>query len=98
MNALPDEVLKELGQNLDEQGYFVIRDAVSTDRLREFNARTVETYERAPRFVGGGSISGHLNCFPGEDARFIYDEIEELGIASAIRALRPGLPNDVRPT
>src|SRR5579859_4949195 len=98
MNMISDEVLRDLRQNLDEKGYYVIPEVVSKDRLAKFNARIVEEYERAAKFSGGGSISGHLNCFPGEDARFIYDEVEELGIADAIRALRPGLPNDVRAT
>jgi hypothetical protein len=98
MNASSAEDLQQLRESLDDEGYFVIRDAVSKDRLAEFNMRTVEAYERAPKFNGGGSITGHLNCFPGEDARFIYDEIEKLGIADAIRALRPGLPNGVRAT
>ncbi|HLZ10254.1 MAG TPA: phytanoyl-CoA dioxygenase family protein [Chloroflexota bacterium] len=95
---ISDEVLRDLRQNLDEKGYFVIPEVVSKDRLAKFNARIVEEYERAAKFSGGGSISGHLNCFPGEDARFIYDEIEEHGIGDAIRALRPGVSNDVRPT
>jgi hypothetical protein len=98
MNVLSDEVLRDLRRNLDEKGYFVIPGVVSKDRLAKFNTRIVEEYERAAKFSGGGSISGHLNCFPGEDARFIYDEIEEHGIGDAIRALRPGASNDVRPT
>ena len=98
MNALSADELKELRQNLDGKGYFVIPGVIAKDQLTEFNSKLVEAYEREGRFEGGGSISGHLNCFPGEDARFIYDEIEERGIAEAIRALRAGLENDVRPT
>jgi ectoine hydroxylase-related dioxygenase (phytanoyl-CoA dioxygenase family) len=98
VNALSDEALRELQDNLDKRGYSLIRNVVSKDRLAEFNVRIVEAYERAPKFEGGGSISGHLNCFPGEDARFIYHAIEEYGIADAIRALRAGLSSNVRPT
>jgi hypothetical protein len=98
VSALSEEDLRELRSNLDEKGYFVIPDGVSKDRLAEFNVRIVDAYRQAAKFRGGGSISGHLNCFPGEDARFIYNEIEDRGIANAIRALRVGLSSDVRPT
>jgi hypothetical protein len=98
MNALSAEDRRELERSLGDDGYFVIREVVSKDRLAEFNDQIVQSYERAARFDGGGSISGHLNCFPGKAARFIYDEIEDRGIVDAIRAMRPGLSNDVRPT
>jgi hypothetical protein len=98
LNALSEEDLRELRSNLDDKGYFVIPDVVSKERLAEFNLQIVEAYQQAEKFEGGGSISGHLNCFPGKEARFIYDEIEERGIADAIRALRPGLSSAVRPT
>jgi ectoine hydroxylase-related dioxygenase (phytanoyl-CoA dioxygenase family) len=98
MNALSAEDLRELRRNLDDDGYVVITDVVSKDRLGEFNATIVGVYERTAKFSGGGSISGHLNCFPGEPARFIYDEIEASGIADAIRSMRPGKSNDVRTT
>src|ERR1700730_9335035 len=98
MNVLSAEILRDLRRNLDEMGDFVISDVVTKDRLAKFNATIIAEYEGAAKFSGGGSISGHLNCFPGEDARFIYDEIEDCGIADAIRAMRPGLSNDVRPT
>jgi hypothetical protein len=98
MSALSTDDLPELRRNLDDNGYTVIPDVVSRERLKEFNDKLVEAFERNGRFTGGGSISGHLNCFPGEHARFIYDEIEEHGIGDAIRAMRPGLANHVRPT
>jgi Phytanoyl-CoA dioxygenase (PhyH) len=98
MNALAEKDLQAVRVGLEGEGYFVIPDVVSKDRLAEFNTTIVEAYRRAAKFPGGGSISGHLNCFPGVEARFIYEEIEERGIADAIRTMRPGLPNDVRPT
>jgi hypothetical protein len=98
LNALSEEYLQELRRNLDDRGYFVMSDVVSKERLAEFDVQIVDAYRQAAKFRGGGSISGHLNCFPGKDARFIYDEIELRGIGDAIRALRVGLPSDVRPT
>ena len=35
------------------------------------------------------ALSGHLNCFPGERARFVYDEIAEFGIVDLVRSYRP---------
>src|ERR1700722_19342513 len=98
MRALSAEDFQELQESLDKRGYYVVRDVVSKSRLAEFDGRIQAAYRRAPKFRGGGSISGHLNCFPGEDSRFIYDDIVDHGIERAILATRPGLPNDVRPT
>jgi hypothetical protein len=98
VTSLSADDLRGLRQVLDEKGYSVIAGVVSKARLDEFNGKLIQAYERASKFDGGGSISGHLNCFPGEDARFVYDEISGYGIADAIRAMRPGLSCEVRPT
>ena len=75
---------------LDEDGYVVIRDVVSKDRLSELNRDLLDEFNRARNdgelFEGGGFVSGHLNCFPGEQTRFVWDEISEL------RHRRPGSP------
>lgn len=36
---------------------------------------------------GGGSVSGHLNCFPGAQSRFVYEALERGGIFELVRAL-----------
>ena len=38
-------------------------------------------------FSGGGQLSGHLNCFPGEAARFAYQSLKDRGIIDVIRAI-----------
>lgn len=98
MGALSADELADLRRNLDSQGYVVIPDVISKDALTNFNRELLDAYNQAGKFSGGGSISGHLNCFPGEAARFIYQQIDDRGIADAICAMRSGLPNDVRPT
>ena len=55
-------------------------------------------YDRAEKFSGGGSYSGHLNCFPGETSRFFYDEIAESGLVDAIHAPQTAVSNAVRAT
>ena len=98
VKVLTSHDIAELRRGLDEDGYAVLRGVVSSDRVEEFNEMILEEYARAEKFKGGGSFSGHLNCFPGESSRFFYEEIEEAGVVDAIHALRPSAPNDVRAT
>ena len=98
MNQLMTEHVLGLRRHLDQDGYVVVRDVVSKDRLDAFNAKLTQAYATSGKFKGGGTISGHLNCFPGEDARFIYEEIEAAGIGDFVRSIREDQPNHVRPT
>ncbi|MBO0731233.1 MAG: phytanoyl-CoA dioxygenase family protein [Acidimicrobiaceae bacterium] len=88
----------EVSRGLDVDGYCVIRNVVSPNRLADYSEELLEAYRAAPGFQGGGSISGHLNCLPGESARFIVDEIEDRGIREAVHAACPELPRTVRAT
>jgi hypothetical protein len=83
---------------LDDVGYFVIPGVVSKDLLISFNQRILEAYREADKFNGGGSISGHLNCFPGEAARPIYEQIDGQGVLDAIYSACPELPHSLRAT
>ena len=89
-------------QSLEEQGYAVVRNVVSKERLSEFAANLTREYDRAKAsgelFKGGGSLSGHLNCFPGEQSRFIYEEIAEYGLVDVARAIDPVKAEAVRVT
>jgi ectoine hydroxylase-related dioxygenase (phytanoyl-CoA dioxygenase family) len=83
-----------------EDGYLIFRDVVSKERLSELRARIAEEFERAKQsgrlFSGGGMISGHLNCFPGEGSRFAYEALEAHGIIDLIKVIFPKavrLPN-----
>jgi glycosyltransferase involved in cell wall biosynthesis len=87
---------------LDEDGYIVIRDVVDRERLSELAADLMSEYERfsvsSEMFEGGGTLSGHLNCFPGEQSRFVWDEITKAGIPDLVRAVRPDIADSVRAT
>jgi hypothetical protein len=98
MSAPATEQLSDVRRGLYDDGYSIIRGVVSNDVLESFNRQIVEAYSRAPRFQGGGSISGHLNCFPGEAARPIYGQLEGQGILDAIYDACPHLPHAVRMT
>jgi ectoine hydroxylase-related dioxygenase (phytanoyl-CoA dioxygenase family) len=88
----------EVSRRLDIDGYCVIRNVVSANRLADYAEELLAAYRAAPRFPGGGSISGHLNCLPGESARFIVEEIEAHGIRDAVHAACPELPRTARVT
>jgi hypothetical protein len=87
-------------QAFAQEGYVVFRDVVSRERLSCLAEKIAEQFERAKRsgqlFSGGGLFSGHLNCFPGEEARFAYEAVERHGILDLVGTLFPKaqrLPN-----
>ncbi len=92
-----DEVA-DLRRRLDEDGYAVIRGVVAPDACDTFALEVLDQYEKSDRFTGGGSFSGHLNCFPGRSSRIFYDALVDHGIVEAIRVLRPHQVGRVRAT
>lgn len=98
VKVLSSADIAEMQRGLDADGYFVIRGVVSRDRISAFNTAILAEYDAAEKFAGGGSYSGHLNCFPGEASRFFHDEITAAGLVDAVHALRPSAPNAVRAT
>jgi hypothetical protein len=96
--TLSTEDIRKIEVGLRDHGFAIVRDVVSKEGLDALNSKLIEAYSQAEKFDGGGSISGHLNCFPGEHARFAYDEIEAFGIGNLLRSLREGQRNDVRVT
>ncbi len=95
----PEEILP-LKRSYEENGYFLLKNVVSAERLTELHRNIVTEYDRAKSagelFSGGGQMSGHLNCFPGAGSRFIYDTLEASGIVNLVHELDPKidrLPN-----
>lgn len=82
-----------LKQAYASDGYFVIRDVVSPQRLTDLHKALTQEFEAASKsgalFSGGGLVSGHLNCFPGAGARFAYDTLQERGIIDLMKQLHP---------
>ena len=95
MKMSPAE-LEGLQQAFDRDGYAVIRGVVSKDKLSAFRARLMEEFELSKSsgalFAGGGSISGHLNCFPGVESRFAYEELQAHGVIELLQKLYSGPP------
>lgn len=93
MNAFSNDDLENFSRTFAEQGYVVFRDVVAKDQLTELHAQIFEAFAEAKRsgrlFAGGGQISGHLNCFPGEVSRFTYEALKQRGVIDVIQQLYP---------
>jgi hypothetical protein len=83
-----------------DQGFVILREVVPKDRLAALTDNILATYRQdlaeGRLFAGGGTISGHLNCFPGSESRFVYETLVERGVIDLVRALSPQavrLPN-----
>ncbi len=76
-----------------QNGHLILHEVVDRERLTELNRCVLAEYDRARRagrlFSGGGTLSGHLNCFPGADSRFVYETLKGRGVIDLVRALVP---------
>jgi hypothetical protein len=100
--ALSEDDIASILESLDTDGYVVLRSVVDPDALEEFRQDLLAEYEQVRAngglFKGGGTITGHLNCFPGVRSRFIYDQIRDYGIVDVARARDPEAAEYPRPT
>jgi ectoine hydroxylase-related dioxygenase (phytanoyl-CoA dioxygenase family) len=89
--AAPRTTWDALKDSFASEGYLIFRDVVNRTRLeslrRELSREFARVESEGLLFTGGGTISGHLNCFPGEQSRFIQDTLEAEGIIGLIRSL-----------
>jgi ectoine hydroxylase-related dioxygenase (phytanoyl-CoA dioxygenase family) len=90
MSGAEKEVLKAA---FARDGYVVIKHVVGRDKLADLHGQIAAEYARQKAdgtlFDGGGGLSGHLNCFPGEAARFAYEALKQRGIVELIREIAP---------
>lgn len=98
MQALSTDQLAQARQTLDRDGYVVLPGVVSPDRLAELRTALFHAYEGSDKFKGGGSLTGHLNCFPGASSRFVYDDLAAAGIVELVRDINPAWVDRVRAT
>jgi len=92
--------IEQLKETFARDGYLVFRNLVSPERLSALHKQLSQAFDSAKQsgqlFSGGGTISGHLNCFPGESSRFAYEALESNGIIDLIKTVFPKatrLPN-----
>jgi Phytanoyl-CoA dioxygenase (PhyH) len=87
---------------LDRDGFVVFRDVVSKAKLTALADALYAEFDRAMTagelFEGGGFLSGHLNCYPGEASRFVWDDIAAFGIVDLVKRTRPDIADSVRAT
>jgi hypothetical protein len=85
--------LEKLRATFARDGYLVFRDAVPKDQLADLSRKVLAEYERQKRggamFDGGGTMAGHLNCYPGEASRFAYEALRDQGILDVVAAVAP---------
>jgi ectoine hydroxylase-related dioxygenase (phytanoyl-CoA dioxygenase family) len=95
INKMTGNEIEPLQLAFAGNGYFVLRNVVSPERLTELHQALAREFEAASKsgelFSGGGLVSGHLNCFPGAGARFAYDTLQERGIIDLIKQLHPNV-------
>lgn len=93
ISRLSDNEIEAAKQSFARDGFFILRSLVSAERLAELHKALAVEFDRASKsgelFSGGGLVSGHLNCFPGAGARFVYDTLQERGVIDLIRQLHP---------
>lgn len=93
MKAFSADQTEDFKRSYARDGYLVFPGVVPKDKLAELRIRLLDELDRTTRkgdlFAGGGAISGHLNCFPGEGSRFAYESLVEHGLVDLIRTLSP---------
>jgi hypothetical protein len=92
--------MQDLRSAFVREGYVTLSNVVSKPRLAALTNELRGEYARVcatgELFSGGGMISGHLNCFPGAQSRFVYDELEQYGVFDLVKSLSPSatrMPN-----
>jgi hypothetical protein len=98
VTCLSGEDVGELTHQLSEQGYHVLRGLLPRAPLTDLANELFDAYARFDKFEGAGMIAGHLNCFPGERSRFVYEELTDVGVIDAIKKLRAGRSSAMRAT
>ncbi|HEX3853039.1 MAG TPA: phytanoyl-CoA dioxygenase family protein [Polyangiaceae bacterium] len=91
MNAFSKDDLEKFSETYAQQGYLILKDIVPKDKLEALKGEIFDAFEESRRsgqlFSGGGNISGHLNCFPGAQSRFVLEALEQRGIVDLVQQL-----------
>jgi ectoine hydroxylase-related dioxygenase (phytanoyl-CoA dioxygenase family) len=81
----------ELRQSFEDNGYLTFEGVVDTAQLAELHRKILAEFDDAKSqgklFSGGGTVHGHLNCFPGVASRFVYETLQAGGILDIVQAL-----------
>jgi hypothetical protein len=92
---LGNDELEKAGQEFADNGFLILRQVIAAEPLAQLHQALSREFERVSAsgelFSGGGLVSGHLNCFPGAGARFVYDCLQQAGVVDLVRQLRPNV-------
>ncbi len=85
--------LDKMRASFERDGYFVIPGLIPREMLvnlnRDLSTAFTAMEKEGALFAGGGRLSGHLNCFPGQQSRFLYEILSEAGIIDLIKQIDP---------
>lgn len=90
---------EEASRSFEREGFVIFRSLVDRDLLARHAQELFDAFDQAnadgPLFAGGGGmVMGHLNCFPGEQTRVVYETLVASGVIDFVRKL---WPKSVRP-
>lgn len=78
------ESLAHYRERFADDGYLLFESVVGRGELAALSNEIIRRWRSdtadGSMFSGGGTVSGHLNCFPGASSRFVYDALEARGI------------------
>lgn len=90
----------QLEEAFASDGYLVLRGVVAKDELERVTRALTNEFEAwkssEERFDGGGLMSGHLNVYPGELARGVFNQLKDSRIFELCQKLVPTDPKAVR--
>jgi hypothetical protein len=97
INPAATETAKQCSER---DGFVILRNMIPPEPLAVLHAALSAEFDRARQsgeiFSGGGLMSGHLNCFPGAQSRFVLETLQQRGVIDLVRQLHPAavrLPN-----
>ena len=74
-----------------DEGFLKFEAVIARTQLARLSQRITDEFDQQRRdgrlFSGGGTVSGHLNCFPGVESRFVHESLERSGICEIVRGL-----------
>lgn len=89
--ASDDESRVRYRRSFERDGYLLLERIVPQAPLTRLAGEIVQQWRvdsaSGAMFVGGGTLSGHLNCFPGANSRFVYAALEASGVFEIVAAL-----------
>ena len=85
------ELLASHRQRFERDGYLLLEGVVPRGPLARLSRDIVEQWRTdsasGAMFAGGGTVSGHLNCFPGAISRFVYESLQAAGVFGVVAQL-----------